>query len=150
MEGLYLEEFKAGDRFETAGKTISEAEILEFALKYDPQPFHMDVEAAKESIFGGLIASGVQTLAVALRMIVQAGIFAGTNLGSPGLDELRWHRPLRPGDTLRMVVEVLEVRPSSSKPDRGTVTLRYNALNQRGEVVMTCRCAQIIKRREAG
>ncbi len=149
MDARYLEDFKVGDRFETAGKTFSEAEILDFALKYDPQPFHMDVEAAKKSIYGGLISSGLHSLCIMLRMIMQEGVFQGSSLGSPGIDELRWLKPVYPGDTLHVVVEVLEVRPSSSKPDRGIVIFRYDCVNQRDEVAMTCRVPQMIKRRAA-
>lgn len=94
MEGPFLEDFEAGQRYETAGKTLAESEILEFALRYDPQPFHMDVTAAEQSIYGGLIASGIQTLAVALRMVVQSGLFSAS-MGSPGIDELRWLKTVR-------------------------------------------------------
>ncbi|MCZ6720896.1 MAG: MaoC family dehydratase [Alphaproteobacteria bacterium] len=146
MEGPFLEDFEAGQRYETAGKTLAESEILEFALRYDPQPFHMDVTAAEQSIYGGLIASGIQTLAVALRMVVQSGLFSAS-MGSPGVDELRWLKPVRPGDTIRTVLEVLKVRPSESKPDRGVVTLKYETMNQNNEVVMTFRALQMIRRR---
>ena len=146
MEGPFLEDFEAGQRYETAGKTLAESEILEFALRYDPQPFHMDVTAAEQSIYGGLIASGIQTLAVALRMVVQSGLFSAS-MGSPGIDELRWLKPVRPGDTIHAVLEVLKVRPSESKPDRGVVTLKYEAMNQNNEVVMTFRALQMIRRR---
>ena len=150
MEPLYFEDFEPGRKFATAGKTISEAEILEFALKYDPQPFHMDREAAKNSIYGGLIASGIQTLAVALRLIIQRGVLCESSLGAPGIDELRWLKPVRAGDTLRVVVEVAEARRSSSKPDRGIVVLRYECLNQMDEVVMTVRVPQMVRARSAG
>ncbi len=147
MNGRHFEDFSVGDRFETAGKTFSEGEILDFALRYDPQRFHMDVEAAKDTIFGGLIASGIQTLAVTLRMVMQTGIYEGTGLGSPGIDGLKWFKPVYPGDTLRGVVEVLETRASDSKPDRGYVTVLTDTLNQNDETVMTFTCMQIIKRR---
>lgn len=147
METLYFEDFEPGRRFKTAGKTVSEAEILEFALKYDPQPFHMDAEAAKATIYGGLIASGIQTLAVTLRLAVQHGILSDSSLGSPGIEELRWFKPVRPGDTLHTEVEVLEVRPSQSKPDRGVVILKWDCVNQAGETVMTFRSPQMVKAR---
>ena len=100
MFHCYLDDFTVGSNFETDGKTVSEAEILEFALKYDPQPFHMDVEAAKAGPFGGLIASGVQTMAIGLRLLLQAQIFPpGASMGSPGMDELRWLKPVRPSPT---------------------------------------------------
>ena len=127
---------------------MSEAEILEFAFKYDPQSFHMDVEAAKEGPFGGLIASGIQTMAIGLRLLLQAQVFApGASMGSPGMDELRWLKPVRPGDTLRLRGEVLEVKPSRSKPGRGILRYRMTIFNQHGEDVMSMVGIQIIKRR---
>jgi acyl dehydratase len=107
----------------------------------------MNVEAAKKSIFSGLIASGIHTFAVAFKLILMTGVITDSNLGSPGLDELRWLRPVRPGDTLRAVGEVLEIIPSTSKPDRGIVRFRYSTLNQRNEEVMTMIGNQIIARR---
>jgi acyl dehydratase len=151
MFHCYLDDFTPGSIFETEGKTLSEAEILDFALKYDPQPIHMDIEAAKEGPFGGLIASGIQTLAIGLRLILQAQIFApGASLGSPGIDEMRWLKPVRPGDTLRVRGEALEVTPSRSKPDRGIVKIRTAIFNQHGEEVMSMLSMQIVKRRVAG
>ena len=150
MFHCYLDDFTAGSVFETEGKTLSEAEILDFALKYDPQPFHMDVEAAKEGPFGGLFASGLQTMAVGLRMLLQAQVFApGASMGSPGMNELRWLKPVRPGDTLRLHGEVLEVKPSRSKPDRGVLRYRMTIFNQHGEDVMTMIGMQMVRRRAA-
>jgi acyl dehydratase len=146
--GRHFEDFAVGERIESAGKTFSEAEILDFAFRYDPQRFHMDVEAAKETIYGGLIASGIQTLAISLRMIMQTGIYEGTGLGSPGIDGLKWFKPVYPGDTIHTVLEVIETRPSDTKPDRGYITVRMDAVNQNDERVMTYTCMQIIKRRE--
>ncbi|MFP6777757.1 MAG: MaoC family dehydratase [Alphaproteobacteria bacterium] len=148
MFHCYLDDFTEGSIFETEGKTVSEAEILEFAFKYDPQSFHMDVEAAKEGPFGGLIASGIQTMAIGLRLLLQAQVFApGASMGSPGMDELRWLKPVRPGDTLRMRGEVLEVKPSRSKPGRGLLRYSMTIFNQHGEDVMSMVGIQIIKRR---
>ncbi len=148
MFHCYLDDFTEGSIFETEGKTVSEAEILEFAFKYDPQSFHMDVEAAKEGPFGGLIASGIQTMAIGLRLLLQAQVFApGASMGSPGMDELRWLKPVRPGDTLRMRGEVLEVKPSRSKPSQGLLRYRMTIFNQHGEDVMSMVGIQIIKRR---
>ena len=147
MFHCYLDDFSEGSTFETEGKTLSEAEILEFALKYDPQPFHMDVEAAKEGPFGGLIASGIQTLAIGVRMMIQAQVFApDASIGSPGMDELRWLKPVYPGDTLRMRGEVLETTPSRSKPDRGMLRYRMTIFNQNGEDVMSMLGMQILSR----
>lgn len=150
MANWYFEDLEPGLRFETAGKTLSEAEILDFALRYDPQPFHMDVGYAEAGPYGGLIASGIQTIAVAMRMFFQAPVFAPEiSLGSPGVDELRWLQPVRPGDTIRATGEILEVRASRSKPDRGIVRYRMEVLNQRDEVVMTMLSAAIVRRQPA-
>lgn len=148
MFHCFLDDFEPGSTFATEGKTITESEILEFALKYDPQPFHMDAEAAKASPYGGLIASGIQTMAVGLRMMLQAQVFApGSSMGSPGLDELRWLKPVRPGDTLRLEGETLEVKPSRSKPDRGVLRYKMTILNQHDEAVMTMIGMQILRLR---
>ena len=143
----YFEDFKAGDRFESASLTISERLILEYARFYDPQVFHTDPEAAKATVYGGLIASGLQTIGIAFKLFFETGVLAACSLGSPGLDEIRWKAPVRPGDTLRVVAEVLETRPSTSKPDRGMVRILFTTLNQRGETVTTLIGNQICRRR---
>lgn len=145
----YLDDFKVGDRFESAsGYTFTDADIIDFALRYDPQPFHLDTDAATKSIFGGLIASGFQTLAISFRLVFGIG-FLANNMGGPGMDELRWLKPVRPGDTLRTTAEILEVTPSRSKPDRGALKYRVSAINQRGETVMTVLITSLVKRRPA-
>ena len=144
---LYFDDFKPGDRFESAPLLITEELILEFARFYDPQIFHTDPEAAKATIYGGLIGSGLQTIALTFKLFFETGVLAACSLGSPGLDEVRWKAPVRPGDTLRVVVEVLETRPSTSKPDRGIVRVRYTTLNQRDETVMTIDGNQLLRRR---
>lgn len=146
---LWFEDFAVGQSFATAGCTLSEAQILDFGWAHDPQPFHVDREAAAAGPFGGLIGSGFQTLLVAFRLVYQERIINRASLGSPGLDELRWPRPVRPGDTLRVTGEVLEVRPSRSKPDRGMVTIGYAVRNQRQETVMTFRALHLLRRRPA-
>jgi acyl dehydratase len=128
--------------------TMTEDAIIDFAVRFDPQPFHKDRVAAEKSIYGGLIASGIHTIAVSFSLLLQTGALAN-NLGSPGFDELRWLRPVRPGDTLRAVGEVVEVRPSASRPDRGTVRFRCTTLNQKNEPVQTVFCNQLLKRRPA-
>ncbi len=143
----YFDDFAVGEKFESRGVTISEAAILDFALKYDPQRFHLDVEAAKQTPYGGLIASGFQTLVMAFRMFLQLGDFDHASVGSPGMDELRWTAPVRPGDTLRTLAEILEKTPSRSKPDRGSMVLSFQVLTQRDEVVMTFRTTVILLRR---
>jgi acyl dehydratase len=148
MKTCYFEDFKPGDRFESPGMTMTEGAIIDFAVRYDPQPFHTDRVAAEKSIYGGLIASGIHTIAVSFSLLLQTGALAN-NMGSPGFDELRWLRPVYPGDTLRAVGEVVEVRPSVSRPDRGTVRFRCTTLNQKDEPVQTVFCNQLLKRRPA-
>lgn len=148
MQTYYFEDFKPGDRFESPGLTLADSAIIDFAARFDPQPFHTDRVAAEKSIYGGLIASGIHTVAVTFRLLLQTGALAN-NLGSPGFDELRWLRPVRPGDTLRAVGEVVEVRPSASRPDRGTVRFRCTTLNQNDEPVQTVYCNQLLPRRPA-
>ncbi|MEX2650755.1 MAG: MaoC family dehydratase [Alphaproteobacteria bacterium] len=147
MRTRFFEDFKVGDRIESRGKTLTEADIVAFGFQYDPQPFHIDAEAAKRSLYGGLIASGFQTLAVGFRMLWDTGVLAGSSLGSPGFDELRWLQPVRPGDTLRTRLEVLETRPSGSKPDRGILRVLQEVVNQRDEVVLDFKAIIFVKRR---
>jgi acyl dehydratase len=144
---LFLDDLTAGQRFTTPGITLTEGEIIDFALRYDPQPFHLDVVAAAASPYRGLIASGFQTLALAFRLFIQTGAFRESSVGSPGIDDLRWLAPVRPGDTLHCELEVLEVRPSSSRPDRGIARLKYAAVNQRGEPVLTFVVLHLLLRR---
>jgi acyl dehydratase len=143
----WFEDFNPGDVFEFGDYPMSEAEILEFAGKYDPQPFHTDPEAARSSIFGGLIASGWHTCAAVMRMMVDDFVPANASMGSPGIDELRWLKPVRPGDRLRVRLTVVESAPSRSKPDRGVVKSFSETLNQDGEVVMTSRGMVMYRRR---
>lgn len=147
MNTRYLDDLSVGEIFATTGVTVTEAEIIGFALKYDPQPFHLDVGAAAQSPYGGLIASGFQSLALCFRLFIQSGVFLQSSIGSPGIDELKWLAPVRPGDTLRTQVEVLELRPSGSKPDRGIVRLRYRAINQHEAVVLSFIVSHLLKRR---
>ena len=147
MDSRYLDDLFPGQHVRTPGITLSEAEIIDFAWRYDPQPFHLDVNAAAESPYGGLIASGFQSLALCFRLFIQTGVLAESSLGSPGLDELRWLAPVRPGDTLHTEIEVLEVRPSKSKADRGIARLRYHAVNQRHEVVLSLIINHLLRRR---
>jgi len=143
----YFDDFAVGEQFRSRGVTLSEAAILDFALTYDPQRFHLDVEAARETPYGGLIASGFQTLVLAFRMFLQLGEFDHASVGSPGMDELRWLAPVRPGDTLRTFAEILEKTPSRSKPDRGSMVLGFRVVTQRDETVMTFRTTVILLRR---
>jgi acyl dehydratase len=150
MKDLYLEDFKPGDKFTTGKATISERQIVEFAKQYDPQLFHIDPVAAKDTIFGGLIASGFQTLVLGFRLVWDSGVLKAASMGSPGFDELRWLKPVRPGDTLTVAMEVKEVRPSQSKPDRGIMRASYRYQNQKGEEVLTFTSMHLLKRRPKG
>ncbi len=144
---VHFEDFAPGQVYELGSYTVSEEEILEFGRRYDPQPFHTDSEAAKATPFGGLIASGWHTGSIFMRLYVD-GVLAGTDSrGSTGLDELRWPAPVRPGDVLTGSVLVLEVQPSSKRPDRGTVFIENSLVNQDGVVVMTSRGRGLFGRR---
>lgn len=146
---LWLEDFAAGQRFTTAGATLSEAQILAFAWAHDPQPFHIDKLAAARSPYGGIIASGFQTLLVAFRLIYQEHIINTGSLGSGGIDELRWLQPVRPDDTIRVEGEVREVRAARSRPSQGTVVIAYTVRNQDEAAVMTFTVPHMITRRPA-
>lgn len=145
--GRYLDDFLVGDSFLSPGVTITEAQIIDFALHFDPQAFHLDSVAAAQSIYGGLIASGFHVIALTFRLFIQTGVLAESSMGSPGVDEVRWLAPVRPGDTLRVSTEVVEVRPSNSRPDRGIARLRYSTLNQRDEMVASFVVNHLLKRR---
>jgi len=149
MADRYFDDFKVGDKFATGTKTVTDDMIVGFAKVYDPQPFHIDPAAARQTHFGGLIASGFQTLAIGFRLIWDTGVLAAASMGSPGFDELRWLKPVRPGDTLRVEMEVVESRPSQSKPDRGIMRGAYRYLNQNGEAVLTYTAMHLLKRRPA-
>lgn len=149
MTDRYYEDFKIGDRFVSGGMTMTEAGIIEFARQWDPQSFHIDSEFAKTSTYGGLIASGLHTMCVTLRLWLEQGIFRASSLGSPGIGEVQFPRPVRPGDTLRVVTDIVELRLSSSKPDRGIARIRQVTINQRDQQVMEQETVVFLKRRPA-
>ncbi|MGD9953634.1 MAG: MaoC family dehydratase [Burkholderiales bacterium] len=134
---LYWEDFKVGQTVEMGSHTFTEAEIIEFARQFDPQPFHTDPVAAKRSAFGGLIASGWHTCAVCMRLNCESYINRTVSLGSPGLDNIRWHKPVRPGDTITYRRTVLQSRASQSRPGVGLLLSRTEAFNQAGDLVMS-------------
>jgi acyl dehydratase len=144
---LYFEDFPPGDVRESPGRTVTREEIVAFAREFDPQPFHTDEAAAAQTIYGGLIASGWHTIAIYMRLMWDAYLKDTASLGSPGVDEVRWLKPVRPGDTLRVRFTVLEALPSRSKPDRGIVRSLSEVFNQHGEVVMTLRGLGMFGRR---
>lgn len=147
LKDRWFDDFAVGERFEFGAYVVTEDEIIDFARRYDPQPFHLDPEAAKASHFGGLVASGWMTSAVLMRLLCDHFIPRQSSMGSPGVDEVRWLKPLRPGDTLRARVEVTETRASQSKPDRGVIRCRHQLLNQHDEVVMSMHGMGMYKKR---
>jgi acyl dehydratase len=148
MSPRYFEDYTVGEIVRASGVTLTEAEIIHFALTYDPQPFHTNTVAAKESIYGGLIASGWQVAVLAFKLLVQAGLVGSASQGSPGLDNLRWLKPVRPGDTIHPRSKVVEMRPSASKPERGLVRVESWVENQDGETVCSFVSTQIVRRRD--
>jgi acyl dehydratase len=146
---LYLEDLATGQTFTSAAETLSERELLEFAARYDPQPFHLDHEAGKKSIFAGLAASGWHTAAFTMRLNVTSGPkFAAGIIGGGG--EITWPAPTRPGDTLHVEYQILEITPSRSKPDRGMILLECKTVNQHGATVQLAKMKLIVPRRPAG
>ena len=143
----YWEDFTKGETMELGSYEITRDEILEFARRYDPQPFHVDEEAAAAGPFGGLAASGWHTAAVFMRLFVDGILNSTASMGSPGIEELRWTAPVRPGDVLTGRVRVLDSYPSERRPDRGTVVTHCEAVNQDGMVVMTMRGRSHLRRR---
>jgi len=143
----YFEDYIPGSTHEFGNVKVSEADIVEFAAKYDPQPFHVDAAAAADGPFGGLIASGWHTVSLMMRLLVENYLSPVASLGSPGIDELRWSKPVRPGDVLSARVTVAEARVSNSKPDRGLVRSRIEVLNQDGDVVCSMTALNFLLRR---
>jgi acyl dehydratase len=137
MPGNTFEDFAPGQVYELGSTTVTEEEIVDFARRFDPQPFHLDAEAAKDSDFGGLIASGWHTGAMWMRLYVDSLLGGGSGQGSSGIEELRWLAPVRPGDTLSGRLTVLETTPSERLPHRGTIRIRGEMVNQDGVTVMS-------------
>lgn len=142
----FYEDISVGDVQNSDGYQISKEEIVEFGEKYDPQPFHIDEHAAADSVFGGLVASGWQTAAICMRLHVESNEDTATQAGL-GVDDLRWHRPLRPGDSLRLRTEIIDKRASESDPSRGLVTTRHDGLNQDDDLVISYEATAMVRRR---
>ena len=150
MAGRYFEDFRVGEVLTLGSLTVSEPEIIAFARQFDPQPFHTDPARAKASVFGGLIASGWHTVGLYMRLLVDGMISAmADSQGSPGVDKIEWLKPVRPGDTLTAKVTIVELVPSKSRPDRGTIRTLGEMVNQKGETVMTMRGIGFFGRRPA-
>jgi len=145
----YFDDYVPGTTYDCGSFEVSEAEIISFAKQFDPQPFHVDPAAAAHGPFGGLIASGWHTTALVMRRLVENYLPAQASLGSPGVDELRWPHPVRPGDTLRVRATVVEARRSESKPDRGIMKTALEAVNQDGRTVMRATATNFLRVRPA-
>lgn len=144
IDRRFYEDYPTGAVFEGGAIVVDEAEVLAFARRYDPQSFHVDAEAAARSIYGGIIASGWHTAAMTMRVLVDGYLSSVASLGSPGVDELRWTLPVRPGDTLHVRITVVEARRSRSKPDRGIVRTLIETRNQRGEQVLSMKAMNLM------
>ncbi|MEO0763510.1 MAG: MaoC family dehydratase, partial [Pseudomonadota bacterium] len=147
---MQFEDFEVAQTFTSAERMLDEAAILAFARQYDWQPFHIDAEAAAASPYGGIIASGYQTLLTAFGLTLDMKLWEGSGMGSPGMDSLRWLLPVRPGDRLHVEVEIVTTRPSRSRPDRGVVTFAHTVKRADGEAVMTYETMVMIARRPPG
>ena len=145
----YFEDFYPGQEIDLGSRSVTEEEIIAFATQFDPQPFHVDKEAAAKSIYGGVIASGWHTCSMMMRMVVDGLMVDASSMGSPGLDGIRWLLPVRAGDTLNVRYVTTEVKASASKPDRGVVWSKWVATNQRGEEVCTVAGMGMMGRRPA-
>ncbi len=149
MTVRYLEDFAIGQTFGSGRLRVDEARIKTFAAEFDPQPFHLDEAAARDSVFRGLAASGWHTAALTMRLLVESELKPAGGIVGAGFDEFRWPRPVRPGDELRVESEVLEVRPSRSRPDQGLIKVRTTTLNQNGEAVQISIGNLLVPRRPA-
>jgi len=144
---LYFEDFAVGQTYRSGALSVDTPDIKSFATQFDPQPFHLDEVAAKSTLFGGLAASGFHTAALTMRLLVDGGAPIAGGIVGAGLDELRWPRPVRPGDTLHTESEVLEKRDSRSRPKEGFVKMRTTTLNQNGEPVQVMVANLLVPRR---
>jgi acyl dehydratase len=145
----YWDDYEIGQKFDLGSTSFTADEIVDFARQYDPQSFHVDADAARQSMFGGLIASGWHVTAKLMRLFVDNYVDQRTALGSPGVDEVRWLKPVRPGDTLTAWVECAGKVPSRSRPEMGIVHEQWRATNQKGELVMTLKGTNMVRRRPA-
>ena len=146
----YFEDFYAGQEIPLGSRTVSEEEIIAFATQFDPQPFHVDHDAAAQSLFGGVIASGWHTCSMMMRMVVDGLMAAASSMGSPGVDKVRWILPVRAGDTLTVTYLTTAVKASASRPDRGVVWSTWQAVNQDGKLVCTIEGMGMFGRRPTG
>ena len=148
--GWYFEDFFAGQEIPLGSRSVTEKEIVDFATQFDPQPFHVDHDAAAASIFGGVIASGWHTCSMMMRMVVDGLMASAASMGSPGLEKVRWILPVRAGDSISVTYLTTAVKASASKPDRGVVWSTWKAVNQHGELVCTIEGMGMFGRRPKG
>ena len=146
----YWEDFKVGEVEQIGGRRVDREELIAFAKQYDPQPFHVDEVAAKQSMYGGLIASGWHTCAMLMRMMCDAYMLQSASVGSPGIEQLKWLKPVRPGDTISARRTTLTTRASNSKPEIGLVSNLWEVFNQDGEMVMSMQGYGMFRRRNPG
>lgn len=150
MPKFYFEDFSPGWVAEYGPRRVTREEMIGFAAQYDPQPMHLDEEAARATMLGGLGASGWHTCCIMMKMIADALLLDSASMGAPGVDEVRWLKPVRPGDSLTVRGSVLSTRPSHSRPDRGFINFLWEVYNERDEKVMTLMCPQMMLRRHPG
>ena len=146
----YLEDFAPGQKYATASLRVTPEDIKAFASQFDPQPFHLDEDAAKKTFFAGLAASGWHTAALTMKLLVEGELQPAGGIIGAGFEEFRWPRPVRPGDTLRVESEILEVRPSNSRPTQGVIKVRSTTYNQAGEPVQVFIGSLVVPRRSTG
>ncbi len=149
MADLYFEDFAVGQVYQTPAATLEEDDIVRFGKRYANLPYHTDPQAARETAFGGLVAPGYQTAALTFGLFVDLGLFRASGMGSPGIDRLRWLKPVRPGDALHVAAEVIEVSPAPAGGGHDAVRFRYHTINQDGDKVMTLTSLHFLKRRPA-
>lgn len=146
---MFFDDLAVGFTFETPAHLFTQDDIIAYAQVYDPQPFHIDPEAAARSIYGGIIASGLQTCAMAFALTLRANVLNESSMGSPGMDRIRWLKPVRPGDEIRVFATVVAATPSTSRPDRGRVQIDYSVRNQMEEIVLTYTITHLQRRQTA-
>ena len=144
---IYFEDFAVGRRFETASRTISEADIIAYGKAFAPLPYHTDVEAAKQSMFGGVVAAGLHTASVTFGLFLETGVFSECGMGSPGMEGIRWLKPVRTGDSLSVTAEVTEAQAAKREGGRNLIKLLFTAVNQNGEAVIEINSVHFVKGR---
>ena len=146
---IYFEDFTMGRRFETGARKLSQDDIVEFGRQFARLPYHTDPEAAKDTMFGGVVAAGLHTAALAFGLFIETGVFSVCGMGSPGMDKVRWRRPVRPGDEVRAIAEVIEASPARGDGGRNLIRLAFDTMNQNDETVLIMHTMHYVKSRPA-